>query len=112
MVKYPQCLFKPGARPMAGLLLEAITVLDDGEFAAAMAEGWFESPEAADAARPPPPVWAQEPAPADPAPLPPEDTAPLTRADLEAKAAELGIAVDGRWGDKRLAEAIAKKLAG
>lgn len=106
MVKYPQCLFKPGTRPMAGLLLDSIMVLDDGEFAAAMADGWFESPEAADAAR-----QVEAPASAEPPPLTPEDTAPLTRADLEAKAAELGIAVDGRWGDRRLAEAIAKKIA-
>ena len=38
------------------------------------------------------------------------DDAPPTRAELEQKAAELGIKFDGRWGDKRLGEAIAAAL--
>lgn len=40
----------------------------------------------------------------------PEDNAPPTRAELEAKAKELGIVVDGRMGDKKLAAQIADKL--
>ena len=37
-----------------------------------------------------------------------DDDAPPTRAELEVRAAQLGIKVDGRWSDSRLAEAVAK----
>lgn len=33
-----------------------------------------------------------------------------SRAELEQKATELGIKVDGRWSDKKLGELIAAKL--
>lgn len=38
------------------------------------------------------------------------DAAPPTRAELEQKAAELGIKFHANTGDKKLAEAIAAKL--
>jgi hypothetical protein len=38
------------------------------------------------------------------------DDAPPTRAELEAKAAELGIKVDKRWSDKTLGERIESAL--
>lgn len=38
------------------------------------------------------------------------DDAPPTRAELEQKATELGIKFDGRWGDKKLSDAITAKL--
>lgn len=38
--------------------------------------------------------------------------APPTRDELERKAAELGIRVDKRWGDKTLAERIGDALKG
>lgn len=41
---------------------------------------------------------------------PDADDAPPTRAELEAKAAELGIKVDKRWSDKTLGERIESAL--
>lgn len=35
---------------------------------------------------------------------------PPTRDEIEQKASELGIKFDGRWGDKKLADAIVEKL--
>jgi len=39
-----------------------------------------------------------------------KDDAPPTRAELETKAAELDIKVDGRWSDAKLASVIEKSL--
>jgi hypothetical protein len=39
------------------------------------------------------------------------DDAPVTREELEQKAEELGIKVDGRWSDKRLISEIEAKMA-
>jgi hypothetical protein len=95
-----------------------------------VAEGWSTSkadalapkPAAQPAdAKPPVPV-AAAPAPAIAAPVaddlpvtvddePEADDAPPTRAELEAKAAELGIKVDKRWSDKTLGERIESLLA-
>lgn len=78
-------------------------VADDAEREAALADGWHETaPDAAEALR-----AANAPA----ADFPPDD-APPTRDELEQKAAELGIKFDGRWGDKRLADAISAALKG
>lgn len=49
---------------------------------------------------------------AAPAPAPVVDVAPIdmgapTRAEMEQKADELGIKIDRRWSDKRLADTIA-----
>ncbi len=41
----------------------------------------------------------------------PEDDAPPTRAELEAKAAELGIRFDGRTKDKKLGQLIQDRLS-
>ena len=41
----------------------------------------------------------------------PEDDAPPTRTELEAKAKELGIKFDGRTGDKKLGQLIQDKLS-
>lgn len=73
---------------------------------AALASGWSETlAEAAERfLAPPAPAVA-------PAPEPVSDAAP-TRAELEQKAEELGIKVDGRWSDKRLAAAILTALGG
>jgi hypothetical protein len=40
----------------------------------------------------------------------PDDDAPPTRAELEAKATELGIKFDGRTKDKKLGQLIQDKL--
>ena len=42
---------------------------------------------------------------------PPDDDAPPTREELEAKAKELGIRFDGRTGDKKLGQLIQDRLS-
>ena len=74
-------------------------VADQAELSAALADGWHLDQYAAKDA-------AEAPAPVAPAPV----SAP-TRADLEAEAHALGVKFDGRWGDKRLSDAIAAKKA-
>jgi hypothetical protein len=68
---------------------------------AALADGWHES--LADAMAPPVAVPEAAPVPAD--------DAPVMRDELEQKAEELGIKVDGRWSDKRLIAEIETKMA-
>lgn len=67
--------------------------------------GWFatleEAVEAHFAPPAPPVVEAAPPAIAEAA-----DDVPPTRAELEAKAVELGLKVDKRWSDKTLTERI------
>lgn len=79
-------------------------VPDQPALQAALADGWHLDQYAAKAA-----AEAHAPA-AVPEPAPADD-APPTRDELEQKAAELGIKVDGRWSDARLSKAIAEKLA-
>jgi hypothetical protein len=86
-----------------------------------VAEGWSTSkadalaPKPADAkpadAKPPVPVAAAPAVAVAPALDVSDDDAPPTRAELEAKAAELGIKVDKRWSDKTLGERIESLLA-
>ena len=98
MDDFPKMLYRaPGADvltdsgPMATLI-----VGNADDCGAALQDGWFEtSPEAAAAIA-----------------KPASEDAPPTRAELEQKATELGIAFDGRWGDKKLSAAIADKLKG
>lgn len=85
-----------------------------------VAEGWCTSkadalaPKPADAKPPVPVAAADAPAIAAPVaddlPVAVDDDAPPTRAELEAKAAELGIKVDKRWSDKTLGERIESAL--
>lgn len=95
MNDYPRMLYRAGGKePIHGLGLFSTRIVSDAaEHEAAMAEGWRETTTEALA----------------PAPEPAEDNAPPTRAELEKMAEELGIKIDGRWSDKRLAEAIAAK---
>ena len=61
-----------------------------------------------------------EPKPAEPVAAAPEtaegvssaDDSPPTREELEAKAVELGVKVDKRWGDRRLMVELTKALEG
>ena len=96
----------PGPHFCDGSMVDYIVVADslDDETVAA---GWFRTiPEALAAAE----VKAPE-APED-APEVPADDAPVTRAELEAKATELGLKFDGRTTDAKLAERIAEALKG
>ena len=79
-------------------------VADAAALEQAQAEGWHLDQYAAKAAAEGVPV--AEDAPSDET----ADNAPPTREELEHKAQELGIKFDGRWGDKKLAAAIAEKL--
>lgn len=104
MDDFPKALYRqPGADVQTDSGWCAYSVAPDAEsLAAALADGWHEtSPAAAEA------FTALSAKPADP--IPPDD-APPTRAELEQKAAELGIKVDGRWSDKKLGDTIAAAL--
>lgn len=69
-------------------------------------DGWHRSIEAAaDAAFGVAPVAA----PSSPS-VDVVDDSPPTREELEVKAAELGVKVDKRWGDKRLMQEVVKAL--
>lgn len=83
-------------------------VIDGPDVTAALADGWFSTPTEAGEAYAA--MLAEQAKTIPPAPVPPDD-APPTRAELEAKARELGIDFDGRTRDKRLGELIAQKLA-
>lgn len=103
MDKFPQMLYRAGgSEPAHGGWFSTLIVANESELSDALANGWYETtPEAiaADqAAKQAEQTKVQTPA--EP-----------TRAELEQKASELGIKVDARWGDKRLAEAIAAKQA-
>lgn len=54
---------------------------------------------------------APEPAPAPESAAVPEDNAPVTREELEAKATELGIPFNGRTSNKKLTSLIETALA-
>ena len=83
----------PHARPGGTYAYQAVS--NEAEKASALAAGWFLTLPEAVAGKA---VSTHEPA----------DDAPPTRAELEQRAAELRIRVDGRWSDARLAAEIAK----
>lgn len=97
MDQFPQMLYRAGGpEQLHGGNFATLTVDSAEALEAALADGWHESTPAA--------LKAMEPA------EPVEPAAP-SRAEMEQKATELGIKFDGRWGDKKLADAIAAKLA-
>jgi hypothetical protein len=105
-MEFPRMLVRVGtAWTLESGTYDLATANDAEHMAALQADGWHEDQYAAKAAAD---AFA---APTD-APAPePDDDAPPTRAELEAKARELGIKFDGRTGDKKLAALIADKLA-
>lgn len=84
----------PYARPGGTYAYQAVS--NEAEKASALAAGWFLTLPEAVAGK----SAQQEPEPAD--------DSPPTRAELEQRAAELRIKVDGRWSEARLAAEIAK----
>ena len=93
MDQFPQMLYKAGGpEEIHGGQFSTLIVGDAGALEVALASGWHET-------------TAQAVAPAEP-----DEGAP-TRAELEQKAAELGIKIDGRWSDKRLSAEIEVKLS-
>ena len=98
MREFPKMLFAAGSDAVAdGISFAYRVVQTEAEQADALANGWRLT-------------LAVDPG--EPVKPEPADDAPPTRAELEAKATELGIKWDGRWGDKRLSDAIAAKLKG
>lgn len=138
MLQYPRMLYKtPPARP--GKRADMRVVKDQAECDQALEAGWHLKIEAADEAsgfvyqkpvpkplpkrvpkpKPPKPVnkldpkWSAEQRAKAAAAVPeevPQDDAPVTREELEAKATELGIPFNGRTSNKKLSGLIATAL--
>lgn len=106
-MEFPRLVFKcPGQelRP-GGTYAHALVASEDAR-AERLADGWFDSlPEAVDALNKPAAAVVMATLPVQ------DDDTPPTRAEMEAKAAEVGITIDKRWGDARLMAEIEKKLA-
>jgi hypothetical protein len=108
MIQFPVFLYQcPGTWSGDGFTFGARLANDQGEFDAAVSEGWYPTvPQAVEAWRKP--VQVSIP----PAPVSvPDDNAPPTREELEAKATELGIEFDGRHKDSTLMKKIDDALA-
>jgi hypothetical protein len=91
----------PGPHNLHGHDVDYV-VVDADEVDALVADGWHRSP--AEAGAPSAPSQPEAPA------VVPADNAPPTRAELEAKGAELGLKFDGRTTDKKLGAMIADAL--
>ena len=104
-MEFPRLVYKnhgPHQRP--GGSYDHAPVESQAEMDAALSAGWFATlPEAIETK----PVVAVPP---PPAVTPPSDDAPPTRAELEAKAKELGIEFSPNIGDKKLGERIQAAL--
>lgn len=110
MDMFPMMLYKAGGKEsIHGGMYTTLTVQDAAELEAALADGWAETTPDALAIAADANIKALN---ADLKPDPVDEDTPPTRAELEQKAAELGLKIDARWGDKRLGEEIAAKLAG
>lgn len=101
MNEFPKMVYRAGGtEEIHGGRFATHIVQNADEQDAALIDGWSLTTDAATiAARP------VEIAP------PKDDNAPPTRAELEAKAIELGIEFSPRIGDAKLAERISDKLA-
>lgn len=102
MDHFPKMLYRypsigEGAQALQDGLYDTRIVGSKAEGDEALAAGWHETPPE-----------ARNPGES----APKTDEAPPTRAELEAKAAEIGLAFDGRIGDKKLLAMIAEKLKG
>jgi hypothetical protein len=108
MTQFPMFLYQcPGTWSGDGFTFGGRVANDQGEFDAAVSDGWHPTvPQAVEAWRSP----VQFPVPAAPASVP-DDDAPPTREELEAKATELGIEFDGRHKDSTLMKKIDDALA-
>lgn len=96
MNNYPKMLYRtPGPHDIHGGKFDYRIVKDEKERDEALRDGWYLTTDSAKSAKEDPP---------------PPDNTPPTRAELEQKAAELGIKFDGRTSDKKLADQIAAAL--
>lgn len=112
MDDYPRMLYRaaakagPGTEPVHGGHFYLLVATDFEALSAAIDDGWCLTTAEA--------VAAKEKAKADDdaamsAKITSSD-APPTRAELQQKADELGIKVDGRWSDRKLGDVIAAAL--
>lgn len=106
MDQFPQILYRqPGIEAVHGGMYSTKIVESHDELDAAIADGWYETTpeakEAFDAA-----AKGQVSGTTSTAP-----SGPPSRAELEQKASELGVPFSARVSDKKLADAIAEKLA-
>lgn len=91
---YPLMVYKPGSQyQLQEGSFDTLIVGDEVEKDAAHAAGWRLTTTEARAHAPVP-----------------DDDAPATREELEAKARELGVTFDGRTSDSKLAAKIAAEL--
>lgn len=99
MREYPRFVYcKPCADSVSrGLTYDYVQVKGEDEYQAMLAKGYVGTRE-------------EVHAPAAIVEVPPDD-APVTRAELEQKARELGLRFDGRTTDRKLSAMIADKLA-
>ena len=102
MTDFPTILYRtpgPHKKPRGGTYATK-GAADQEQFDMLIAKGWFPSYEDALAGKLPPKV-VEEPI---------DEVSGPTRAELEAKADELGLSYDGRTSDKKLAERIVEAL--
>lgn len=112
MDDYPRMLYRvaakpgPGVEPVHGGLFALLTVADFDVLSAAINDGWSLTTAEAIAAQ------AKAKADADAAMVAKIEDADAqpTRAELEQKAGELGIKVDGRWSDRKLRDVISAAI--
>ncbi len=98
ITEFPTLVYRcPGNHQRAGGTYDYVQVKDAAELDSRRATGWSATL-----------IDAITPHVAD-APVLPDD-APPTRAELETKARELGIKVDGRYSDRKLLQLIAAAL--
>lgn len=97
-MQFPTMLYRcPGLHQCPGGTFSTIGAADQTAFDQHVAAGWH-------------PTMPEAMAPKKPVVVVASDNAPPTRAELETKAKELGIAFDGRTGDKTIAGKIADAL--
>lgn len=102
-MKFPRFVFKDnGPLQRAGGTYDQALVHNEADMAVALEAGW--SATLPDALVPKPVIQEPPPPSKDP------DNAPPTRAELEAKANELGVQFSPNIGDKKLGERIQEAL--
>lgn len=104
---FPNLVYRcPGEHQRPGGTYGYRAVQDESQLQDALAAGWFKTLPEAIEGKAAASEKQQEQAPEAPA----DNDAPPTRAELEQKAAELGITFSPNIGDKKLAEKIAAAL--
>ena len=109
MTDFPTLLYRcPGPWSGNGYTFGSRPAKDETEYATALADGWHPTvPDAVEAFRKPKPVEVFGSLPVE---VPPDD-APPTRAEIEAKAAELGIPVHHKHKDETILKKIEEAIA-